>query len=265
MPVLVTCKFDKYLIKGDWEKLEIIFFGTQGHVTPKWLVRSGRNLNPSNISCLSLLPVSLMKIEFIVTEKKWRHHFLHYKSMGKNLRAQGQITPKWIIRSGPNSNLFELLCLSSLPASLTKIQSKVTEKSWRPLFFHHSRARNSKITGQIRPKFELVRDFTPVLVTSKFDEDWIHSNWEKMETSFFPIQSQWERSRANNSVVKSWTWPKFEFLRDFMPVLITCKFDKDPIKKVTEKMRGHRFAHYMSMGAFCCHGNHSFDPICPKT
>ena len=26
-----------------------------------------------------------------------------------------------------------------------------------------------------------------------------------------------------------------------------------------------RFPHYKSMGAFCCHGNQSFDPICPKT
>ena len=25
------------------------------------------------------------------------------------------------------------------------------------------------------------------------------------------------------------------------------------------------FPHYKSMGAFCCHGNKSFDPICPKT
>ena len=63
---------------------DIIFFTSQLHVTPKWLVRSGRNLNPSNTSCLSLLPVSLMKIEFKATEKKWRHHFLHYRSMGKN-------------------------------------------------------------------------------------------------------------------------------------------------------------------------------------
>ena len=30
--------------------------------------------------------------------------------------------------------------------------------------------------------------------------------------------------------------------------------------------RRHRFPHYMykSMGAFCCHRNHSFDRICPK-
>ena len=64
---------------------------------------------------------------------------------------------------GKNLNSFELLCLSSLPASLTKIQSKVSEKSWSHHFFHRSRAAcNSKMTGQIRPEFELVRDFMPV-------------------------------------------------------------------------------------------------------
>ena len=35
--------------------------------------------------------------------------------------------------------------------------------------------------------------------------------------------------------------------------------------KTTEKRWRHRFPHYKSMGAFCCYGNQSFDPICPKT
>ena len=35
--------------------------------------------------------------------------------------------------------------------------------------------------------------------------------------------------------------------------------------KTTEKRWRHRFPHYKPMGAFCCHGNQSFDPICPKT
>ena len=34
--------------------------------------------------------------------------------------------------------------------------------------------------------------------------------------------------------------------------------------KTTEKRWRHRFPHYKPMGAFCCYGNQSFDPICPK-
>ena len=35
--------------------------------------------------------------------------------------------------------------------------------------------------------------------------------------------------------------------------------------KATQKRWRHHFPHYKSMGAFCCHGNQCFDPICPKT
>ena len=79
----------------------------------------------------------------------------------------------------------------------------------------------------------------------------------------FPIQSQWERSRANNSVVKSPTRPKFELIRDFMPVLIICKFDKDPIKGDWENAETPFFLLHVD-GNFLLPWNHGFDPICPK-
>ena len=40
------------------------------------------------------------------------------------------------------------------------------------------------MTDQIRPEFELVRDFMPVLVTSKIDEDPIKNERASLETSF---------------------------------------------------------------------------------
>ena len=120
-----------------------------------------------------------MKIEFILTEKKLRHHFLHFK-YEKNFRAHGQM-----IRSDPKSNSFERLGLSSLHPSLAKIQLKVTEKSWSIInCYHRSRACNSQVTGQIQPQSKLFLDCMPVLVTCKFDEDWVHSNIEKMATPF---------------------------------------------------------------------------------
>ena len=35
--------------------------------------------------------------------------------------------------------------------------------------------------------------------------------------------------------------------------------------KTTKKRWRHHFPHYKSMGDLCCHGNKSFDPICPQT
>ena len=120
-----------------------------------------------------------------------------------------------MVRSGRNSNLSEILYMSSFPASIKRIGSKATEKRWRHHFPHY-----------------------------------------KSMGNFFRC------SRAANSTVSGLIWPKFELVRDFMHVLITLKRIGS---KTTEKRWRHCFPHYKSMGAFCCHGNQSFDPICPKT
>ena len=44
--------------------------------------------------------------------------FSHYKSMGNFSDAQGHLTLQGMLRSGRNLNTSEILCLSSLPASL---------------------------------------------------------------------------------------------------------------------------------------------------
>ena len=38
------------------------------------------------------------------------------------------------------------------------------------------------------------------------------------------------RSRAANSAVLSPIWPNFELVRNVMDVLVTCKYEEDPIK-----------------------------------
>ena len=38
------------------------------------------------------------------------------------------------------------------------------------------------------------------------------------------------RSRAANSAVLGPMWPNFELVRDIMDVLLTCKYEEDPIK-----------------------------------
>ena len=145
------------------------------------MVRSGRNSNSSEILCMSSLPASIKRIGLKATEKRWRHHFPHYKSMGafcchghqrwsnlpqnimqpfptpsdaahkiwsrltnwpqryqvrkcKIFVTQGQVTPKWVVWSGPKSNSSELLCLSWLPATLMMIRSKINKLAWRQHF-----------------------------------------------------------------------------------------------------------------------------------
>ena len=97
---------------------------SNSEVTPKWIVRSGRNLNSSKVLWLSWLPARLMKIRSKV-KQLLSGHFLHYKSMGIFFATKGRVTPKWIVRSGQKSKLSEILWMSSLPASLTKLRSKM--------------------------------------------------------------------------------------------------------------------------------------------
>ena len=63
------------------------------------------------------------------------------------------------------------------------------------------------------------------------------------------VTSIFRRSRAANSIVSGGIWPKFKLIQAFMHVLITCKYEKDPIKNSRENVMTH-FSPYKSMGIF---------------
>ena len=140
-----------------------------------------------------------MKIEIASLETP----FFHYKAMGNFLDVQSHLTPKGVVRSGRNSNLSEM---SSLPANLTKIGSKLKALAWRHLFpqnVRHSRASNSEMNDPIGPEIKLIRDFTPILVTSKCDEDPIKNEQVSLETpsSHYKYMGNFlKRSRPPNPV-----------------------------------------------------------------
>ena len=72
-----------------------------------------------------------------------------------------------------------------------------------------------------------------VLVTSNFDDDLIKNEQASMETAFSHYKSMeifFRRSRASNSIVSGLIWPKFKLVRDFMHVLVTCKYKKEQTK-----------------------------------
>ena len=124
--------------------------------------------------------------------------------------AQEQLTPKSAAEVCPNSNSSKLLYLSSLPAKMKKIQSKMKE-------------------------LESQQDFP---------------NYKSMGI-FSDVQGQLTR-----------IWLKFKLVRDIMVVLVSCKYEEDPIK--TEGARVlTRFFHYNPMGAIRCHGKQSSNPIWP--
>ena len=133
--------------------------------------------------------------------------------------------------------------------------------------FRHSRASNSKVRSLIWPEIKLILAFMPVLVTSNFDDDSIKNEQASMETPFSHFKSMGKFLDAQGqltplSVVQSaGNSNLFEIL--CMSSLHACI--KGIELKTTEKRWRYRFSYYKSMGAFCCHGNQTFDPIYPKT
>ena len=66
-----------------------------------------------------------------------------------------------------------------------------------------------------------------VLITCKFDEDLIKM---KSLSSKQHFPQSMRPSRAANSPANGQNWAKIKFVRDFITVLVICKFDEDPNK-----------------------------------
>ena len=159
-----------------------------------WLCRSG--IVQRGLWNSSFVFIIELENQSKATEKRCRHHFSHYKSMGafcchghqsfdqiclktlcslssppvilqirfdqdwptglrdiqvrkcKIFVIQGQVTPTWVVWSGPKSNLSELLCLSWLPATLMMIRLKMNE-----LAFSHCKYMGNFLDaqGQLTP------------------------------------------------------------------------------------------------------------------
>ena len=75
--------------------------------------------------CMSSLPARMRMIDSKMKELECSQDFSNYKSMGIFPDAQGQLTPQPLVRSNQISNLVETLWLSSLPAKMKKIRSKI--------------------------------------------------------------------------------------------------------------------------------------------
>ena len=145
---------------------------------------------------------------------------------GYFLDVQGQITPV----GGPIWPKFELVrdimhVLVTYKFKMDLINEKVANR-----FFAQG-----QVSSGIWPKFELIQALMYVLVTCKYEKDRNKNSRENMETRFSPLCGDffWY-SRAANSVVCGRIWPNFELIHALIYVIVTCKYEKDPIKNSRE-------------------------------
>ena len=94
-------------------------------------------------------------------------------------------------------------------------------------------------SGHIWPNFELIQALMHVLITCKYEKDPIKNSGENVMTSFSPLLVYgifFIRSRAANSVVGGRIRPNFELIEALMHVIVTCKYEKDPIKSIRDNV-----------------------------
>ena len=113
MDVLVTCKYEEDPIENEGARvfttLNSNFSDAQGQITLELVVVSGRNLNSSKLSCMSLLPARMMLIKSKMKELECSQDFSHYKYIGIFPDTQGQLTLPSLVRSGRISISSEML------------------------------------------------------------------------------------------------------------------------------------------------------------
>ena len=122
--------------------------------------------------------------------------------------------------------------MSSLPASMKKIRSKMKALEWTH-FSHYNSMVAMETSGCIWPNFDLIQALIHVLITCKYEKNPIKNSVENVMTSFSPLLVYGDfsrRSRAANSAVLGPIWPNFKLIRDVMDVLVTCKYEEDLIK-----------------------------------
>ena len=127
-----------------------IFTDAQGQLTPQSLVRSGRISNSSDIDVL----VTCKYEKDPIKNEGARVDTTLYSNFSD---AQGQITLVLVSVSGRNLNSSKLSCMSSLPARMRMIDTKMKELEWSKDFSHYKSMGIFQIAqGQLTPQ-SLVR------------------------------------------------------------------------------------------------------------
>ena len=102
------------------------------------MLGSSRISNSSKLSCMLSLPASMKRIRLRTAEKKWRHHFSHYKPMGifadfqraANSAVGGPIKPKF--------QLVQALIQVIIACKYEKDQMKNSREKVETPFSHHN-------------------------------------------------------------------------------------------------------------------------------
>ena len=131
----------------------------------------------------------------------------------------------------------------SLPASMKRIRLRTAEKKWRHQFY------------QYKP-MGIFSDFQRQLTPQSVVQSSQNSNLSELSCmSSLPLsmkrmkrRKDEKQPRKSGDTIRTiitlsvtietsgWIWPNFKLIQALMYVIITCKYEKDPIKNSPEKV-----------------------------
>ena len=127
----------------------------------------------------------------------------------------------------------------SLPANTKRTWSRTAEKKWRhrfshykPLFFQTFTASNSEFGGQNQAE---IRTRPSSYAFHRYLQVWKGTDEKQPRKSGDTVFSIITLSVTMET--SSWIWPNFKLIQAHMYVIITCKNEKNPIKKSREKVK----------------------------
>ena len=151
--------------------------------------------------------------------------------------VQGQITLVLVVVSGQNSNSTKLSCMSSLPARMRLIKSKMKDLECSQDFSHY---KSMGIFPDAQGQLTLQSVVRSGQISNSSETLWLTSLRAKMKKILSKIEALecsqhytsivFRRARADNSGVGGGIWSKFELIQAFMHVLVTCKNEDDRFK-----------------------------------
>ena len=142
-------------------------------------------------------------------------------------------------RIWPNFELIQALCMSSLPASMKRIRWKIAGKCDDVIFsiisvwdfFQTLKGSQLRSPWSDLTKF---RTHSSSYVYHHYLQVWNESDQKhsrKCDDTVFPTVTL-----SVDMETSGRTWPNFELIQALIHVLITCKYEKDPIKNSRENV-----------------------------
>ena len=128
----------------------------------------------------------------------------------------------------------------SLPASMKRIRSRTAEKKWRhPFSQYKPMGIFSDVQGQ-RTVQSVVQSGQN---SNSFELSWMSSLPASMKRSGCKTaEKKWRHhfffiiTLFVTMETSGWIWPNFKLIQALMYVIITCKYEKDPIQNSREKV-----------------------------